>query len=41
MNKKYLIITASYWDWHNAAKNGISKRMIQKYKSSKFQKNQK
>lgn len=30
MNKKYLIITASYWDWHNAAKNWIKNYLEEK-----------
>lgn len=31
MNKKYLIITASYWDWHNAAKNSIKNYLEEKW----------
>ncbi|EKE28630.1 MAG: Monogalactosyldiacylglycerol synthase [uncultured bacterium (gcode 4)] len=29
--KKYLILTASYWTWHNAAAGAIKKHLIQKW----------
>lgn len=31
MNKKYLILTASFWDWHNGAKNGIKNYLEEKW----------
>ncbi len=31
MNKKYLILTASYWDWHNAAKSWIQNYLEKKW----------
>lgn len=31
MNKKYLILTGSFWDWHNAAKNWIKNHLEEKW----------